>query len=111
MTKPNDLRDAVAQKIAVKARKPGISRTDCKSPMSQPVNPAASLAKLLSRACQLAKLSQLRKVIVIRNATGEPKKRSRDVTREGRTLIQGSQPAPADPQANGRRGGRRQDRC
>src|ERR687894_560402 len=72
------------QKIAVKARKPGISRTDCRMPISQPVNPAASLAKLLSSACQLAKLIQLRKAMVIRNATGERKNPRRGATgREG----------------------------
>src|SRR5215204_5196079 len=87
------------QKIAVNARKPGISRTDCKRPISQPVNPAASLAKLLRSACQLAKLIQLRKVTVIRNVTGEPKKRWREVTGEG-TVIH----------ASGTRGQRRTER-
>src|SRR5919112_486227 len=74
------------QRIAVKARKPGISRTDCSSPISQPVKPAASLAKLLRRACQLAKLSQLMKESVIRNATGEPAKRSRERRRGSRFI-------------------------
>jgi hypothetical protein len=32
------------QNAAVKARKPGISRTDCRTPTSQPVNETASRA-------------------------------------------------------------------
>src|ERR687893_1994534 len=76
------------QKIAVKAKKPGISRTDCRRPISQPVKPAASLAKLLRSACQLAKLIQLRKVIVIRNATGERKNPAGEGTTEEGTVIQ-----------------------
>src|SRR5215212_5003136 len=84
------------QKIAVKARKPGISRTDCRRPISQPVNPAASLAKLLSSACQLAKLMQLRKATVIRNATGEPKNRWRGMAGRVGAVI-GSFQAGADP--------------
>src|SRR5688572_21909328 len=84
------------QKIAVKARKPGISRTDWRRPISQPVNPAASLAKLLSSACQLAKLIQLRNVTVIRNATGEPKNRWRGMTGRADAVIRSFQ-AGADP--------------
>src|SRR5918997_2446410 len=99
------------QKIAVKAKKPGISRTDCNRPISQPVKPAASLAKLLSSACQLAKLSQLRKVIVIRNATGEPKKRSRDVRTGNRGVIQEIPAGAGQPSTHGRTGGGMQDRC
>ena len=40
--------------MAVKARKPGISRTDWTRPISRPVKPAASLAKLLNSAAQAA---------------------------------------------------------
>src|SRR3990170_7133510 len=64
------------QNAAVKARKPGISRTDWRTPISQPVTAAASLAKLLNSACQLAKPNQLMNVMVIRNAVGEAKKRN-----------------------------------
>jgi hypothetical protein len=40
------------------------------------VTAAASLAKLLNSACQLAKPNQLMNVIVIRKAVGEAKKRN-----------------------------------
>src|SRR5215207_9111248 len=69
------------QKAAVKARKPGISRTDCRTPTSQPVKWAVSLAKLLNRACQLANPSQFTKATVIRKAVGEANKASRPAAR------------------------------
>ena len=57
--------------IAVKARKPGISRTDCRTPMSWPLKEAASLAKLLISALQLAKPNQSTKASAIRNSAGD----------------------------------------
>ena len=39
--------------MAVNARKPGISRTDCRMPISLPVKLAASMAKLFSNADQV----------------------------------------------------------
>ena len=41
--------------IAVKARKPGISRRLCKIPISSPVKAALSTTKLLSNTCQVVK--------------------------------------------------------
>lgn len=45
----------IITRIAVKARKPGISLRLCKTPISSPVNAALSTTKLLSRTCQVAK--------------------------------------------------------
>ena len=40
-----------------KARKPGTSRRLCSTPISAPEKAARSMAKLLIKACQVAKLS------------------------------------------------------
>jgi hypothetical protein len=45
-----------SRKTTAKARNPGISRRDCRMPISAPVKAACSIAKLLSNACQVAKL-------------------------------------------------------
>ncbi len=75
------------QKIAVKARNPGISRTDCIRPMPFHENPAASAAKLLISADQLANPSQLTKVSAIRNAVGEARRRASGEGRTGSAAI------------------------
>ncbi len=43
-----------SRNTTAKARKPGTSRRLCRMPISMPVKPACSIAKLLISACQLA---------------------------------------------------------
>ena len=52
------------------ARNPGISRTVCSQPISTPVNPAASMTKLFSRADQVLNAMGIAKAITNSNATG-----------------------------------------
>ena len=53
------------------ARKPGISRTVCVSPVSNQPKAAFSIVKLCSSVCQHAKLSQLMNAIDMKNAAGD----------------------------------------
>ena len=52
------------------ARKPGTSRTVCRSPMSAPSKEATSTTKLLRSADQVAKATGIAAAITNRSATG-----------------------------------------
>jgi hypothetical protein len=56
--------------MAVKARKPGISRIDWRMPISLPVKLAASMAKLLSSADQVENAMAFAATIRISRLTG-----------------------------------------